>query len=178
MKKTITWLTTLFYIAFIFGFTTVGRPVSDWLRENELLRPVLLACFFITFLAIGVYLAFFFFDPDGVAFVSLTAVLSLLAYSVCELDYTVERIHFLLFGVLALLSRYAFSLHVGIKTQYFMALLITALVGVGDEIFQYYLPNRFFDWKDVGVNFLAGIIAVLFYEIVENKLNIFRWKRS
>jgi hypothetical protein len=41
-----------------------------------------------------------------------------------------------------------------------MALGLTALAGLGDELWQGVLPNRHFDWRDVRLNAISGALAL------------------
>lgn len=50
-----------------------------------------------------------------------------------------------------------------IKNSYFISGLIAGIVGTGDEVFQYFLPNRFFDWHDILLNILGGILGLLIF---------------
>lgn len=49
----------------------------------------------------------------------------------------------------------------GIGNPYLSAGLFTALVGMADEIFQYFLPDRSFIWYDILLNAVGGIIGLL-----------------
>ncbi|NND62673.1 MAG: VanZ family protein [Flavobacteriaceae bacterium] len=41
-----------------------------------------------------------------------------------------------------------------------VAIVITAALGLVDESIQYFIPNRVFDWIDVGFNAFAGFLGV------------------
>jgi VanZ family protein len=49
------------------------------------------------------------------------------------------------------------------RNSYATSALITGMIGIGDEIYQYFLPGRFFTWYDVVVNFLGGILGLIVY---------------
>ena len=42
-----------------------------------------------------------------------------------------------------------------------VALVLTVLVGVGDESIQWILPQRFFEVKDVVLNAVSGVLGLL-----------------
>jgi len=48
------------------------------------------------------------------------------------------------------------------------------LVGIGDEIYQHFLPNRFFTWYDIFLDILGGILGLLILWRIkkENKNNV------
>ncbi len=50
-----------------------------------------------------------------------------------------------------------------IKNSYFLSGLITGIIGTGDEIYQHFLPSRFFTWYDVFLNISGGILGLLIY---------------
>lgn len=50
-----------------------------------------------------------------------------------------------------------------IKNSYFLSGLITGVIGAGDEIYQYFLPNRYFNWYDILLNILGGILGLLIF---------------
>ena len=49
------------------------------------------------------------------------------------------------------------------KNPYFLSVTITGIIGVADEIYQYFLPNRFFTWYDILLNILGGILGLLIF---------------
>ncbi len=48
-----------------------------------------------------------------------------------------------------------------IKNSYFLGGLTTGIIGTGDEIYQYFLPNRVFSLYDIFLNILGGILGIL-----------------
>jgi hypothetical protein len=67
-------------------------------------------------------------------------------------NYT-ERLHFVCFGVLGVTAYRSFGLT--------LALILTCSAGLSDEVLQYFLPSRVGEWRDVVMNCLAGISAVM-----------------
>lgn len=49
------------------------------------------------------------------------------------------------------------------KNSYFLSGGLTGIVGTGDEIYQHFLPNRFFAWYDIFLNLLGGILGLLVF---------------
>ncbi|TET60292.1 MAG: hypothetical protein E3J47_07065 [Candidatus Stahlbacteria bacterium] len=49
------------------------------------------------------------------------------------------------------------------KNPYFLSAIITGLIGTVDEIYQYFLPNRFFNLYDIFLNILGGILGLLIF---------------
>jgi len=53
--------------------------------------------------------------------------------------------------------------HVIFKNPYLLSGLITGTVGTADEVYQHFLPGRFYDWHDVFLNILGGILGLLIF---------------
>jgi len=49
------------------------------------------------------------------------------------------------------------------KNPYFLSAMITGIIGTLDEIYQYFLPNRYFTWYDILLNILGGILGLLIF---------------
>ncbi len=49
------------------------------------------------------------------------------------------------------------------KNPYFLSAIITGIIGAVDEIYQYFLPNRYFTWYDILLNILGGILGLLIF---------------
>lgn len=50
-----------------------------------------------------------------------------------------------------------------VKNCYFLGGLITGVIGTGDEVYQHFLPMRYFTWYDIMLNILGGILGLLTY---------------
>lgn len=73
-----------------------------------------------------------------------------------------ERLHFIVFGLYGYLS----MLVLPRLTAYIACLLL----GMGDELLQWVLPDRVGDWRDVQFNLLAAFAATLFAQLsLENQ---------
>lgn len=62
-----------------------------------------------------------------------------------------ERIHFVCFGLLGFSTYRAFDIRA--------AVMVSGLVGSGDELLQHFLSSRVGDLRDVAMNFFAGLSA-------------------
>lgn len=70
------------------------------------------------------------------------------------LERVEERLHFLTFGIFGALSILLFSPR--------LAFIVCLLGSAGDEVLQFYLPDRVGDWRDVAMNSLASLGAAYF----------------
>lgn len=76
--------------------------------------------------------------------------------------YPAERLHLLEYGVMAVVLLRALSLHRQHPAAYAYAwaLVLTTIIGFGDETIQWILPQRFFELKDVALNVAAGSLGL------------------
>lgn len=72
-----------------------------------------------------------------------------------QLVAPVETLHFLVFSCFGWFSAALFGVWYGVVAVVSMA--------VSDEIFQYFLPDRIGDIRDVVINAISGIIGLLFH---------------
>jgi hypothetical protein len=84
------------------------------------------------------------------------------AYAVCisSLDLAVERIHYLQYGVAAILALRALRLSFSITGAYFLAMCFVLALGAVDEAVQWVLPNRVGELRDVWINVTAGVLGL------------------
>lgn len=78
-----------------------------------------------------------------------------------------EAVHFLEYGLLAVLLHRALRPMVGSDLVFIAAALMGALIGTVDEIIQWISPGRFWDWRDLLLNGGAGALAqVILWRVV------------
>ena len=76
------------------------------------------------------------------------------------LERPVEQIHFLLYGGLGGVVFWALSRHIVGWVLYPWTLAVVYLVGMGDELIQWWLPNRVADFHDVLFDALGGALGL------------------
>jgi hypothetical protein len=76
-----------------------------------------------------------------------------------------EAVHFLEYGLLGFFLFRALSLSIRDKSIYATAFLLGSLVGILDEIFQWAMPGRYWDFRDTGLNALAtGLFQIALWK--------------
>jgi hypothetical protein len=75
-----------------------------------------------------------------------------------QLPIPEERFHFLQYGLLGILVLRTSRCETW--PQLAKVSLFVVLIGMGDELIQWWLPNRVGDLRDVGMNSLAGVMGV------------------
>ncbi len=141
------------------------RPVAEWLREHNLLRLTIFGLFLIAALAVLRWSPARRPGRREIGVLALFAVLYLLVLS--QVRWPEERFHLLEYGLLAVLV-YAALLErqqPGAQMRWsapraLAAALLTGGAGWIDESIQYLLPNRSYDWVDVGLKLLAAVLAI------------------
>jgi len=82
----------------------------------------------------------------------------------------VEVTHFLEYGVLSFFIFKALSHHIKNQSIYFSATLITLIFGILDEVIQWIVPGRVWNFKDVGMNAVSGaLIQLAIWKVIAPK---------
>jgi len=169
-NKHLIWAVTGIYTLSVFVLAATGRDIASFLKERGWLGLSVGIVFGLTFILMGPYLIRQIKGFTFPRFIFLFILISLFTFTLWQIPKSVEKFHFLEFGLLPLLLRKSFSWKFEIKQQYILAFLLTAFIGACDEVFQLFLPKRYFDWRDIGFNALAGFYALAGYEIFHNSL--------
>ncbi len=132
---------------------------------------------YIAFLFFGIHAVFSAWQlakSDGLTTLAgkLTAALFIFApvamYSLSALlvDFPIERMHLLKYGLLSALIYFARSC--GTETRRFLvALLVTATIGIGEEISQIWIPERRFDFRDLWLNVVSALNGALYARLID-----------
>jgi len=83
-------------------------------------------------------------------------------YLFSTITYPIERIHFVEYGALGALAYLALCCHGPSAAATVGAVLIATLVGLGDEAIQSVLVDRVGEIRDVGINVVSALAAVLY----------------
>lgn len=164
-KTLASWKWVLAYTAAILLTLTLTRRVLDWLAERNLsgllgllLLVTAIACLFFLLRRIrrvrgGLSLS------TGLRLLAFLGLYLFFLFS--STDLTVDRIHFIEYGILGLLCFQAVGPGVqgGRRVAYAMVAVFT--VAFLDESIQGVLPGRYFDVRDVVIDLLAGGLPVL-----------------
>lgn len=70
-----------------------------------------------------------------------------------------EAMHFVQYGILSLLLYRAYKHRYGDRGAYVCAALLGAMLGTFDEIIQWIVPRRFFDFRDLAINAASGLLV-------------------
>lgn len=151
----IAWISSALIIPCLSAF---GRPLQHWVfREaGETGVAVVIG---LSLFVLGVA-AIFWQANQGLEVEGRKLLLLVLVLVIMLITITVglprieERLHFVTFGVFGFYSKRLFPA--------WLALLVVVVGSTGDELFQAWLPDRVGDWRDVGINIVAGVIGLGF----------------
>jgi hypothetical protein len=153
-------------LGLIYATLAGARVVTNALRDANLLRVSVALCFAAT--AVGVLVAFLrspaLRRPRVLA--ALGVVTGAYALVVTPMESPEEKLHFLEYGVVALLAFAAAPVGWSHLGRLAGAALFTLAAGWLDEGIQAVLPSRYYDLRDVGFNALAGVMALAALELV------------
>ena len=156
ISKNRLWLLIVVYVLFIYVSLPFFPAFISTLRgfiSKELLNllSLVLSISFFLMLSVWIYKKKYKLNQ----FVLIISPLLLLTYLSLSLDVWVERIHFVEYAVLGLLISRA----VNVRTLHgiISTCCLIILIGVVDEIIQWFLPNRVGDMRDVSMNSFGGL---------------------
>ncbi len=87
---------------------------------------------------------------------------SIFIYSTLQLrTHPEEAVHLLEYGLLAFLIFRALSFKIHDWTVYITSAFLVFIIGTADEFIQWLTPSRYWSYKDVGINTLAGAFFML-----------------
>lgn len=148
------------YLAGIYGTLGVARTVTEQLRNAGFLRIAVVVAFSLAAVMAAVLILRDSLNRSPQVLAALAGTALLYGAVVFPLSSPEEKLHFIQYGLVALLAFFAMPAGwLGIK-RYAAAALFTAAAGWGDEGIQALLPTRYYDLRDVGFNALAGVIAL------------------
>jgi hypothetical protein len=186
-KKLLAWLWVGLCILAIFLVVPTARTIQRLVSAaggRSLFGYAVLVATGLVFFSLLYILIFRLKVRAAANYVWLTAVAGLYVYFTLRLWRNPEEaVHFLEYGLLGYLLFRALSLTIRDASIYPSAFLIGSLVGIGDEILQWMMPNRYWDFRDAGLNALAaGLIQVAIWKglrprVISAKTGPRSWRR-
>jgi Ca2+/Na+ antiporter len=159
------WLWVLLCSLALFATVPVARGLQRYIYST-IGREFF--TYFVLFVVVMVFITFlyFFIFKLKVKKISQYVWLSLCAglyiyFSIQLKEHPEEAIHFLEYGLLSYFLFKALHYRIHDWTVYLSAAMFAFLIGTLDEFFQWVMPQRFWDFRDVGFNGLAGGIFLL-----------------
>ncbi len=158
-KASLAWVWVALNILAIFLVVPLARTIQRFvagLGGRALFGYGVLAATAAVFFVIIYILAFRLRVRSPSNYAWLAAVAALYIYFTLRLWRAPEEaVHFLEYGLLGFFLFRALSHSISDKSIYATAFLIGSIVGILDEIIQWAMPGRYFDFRDIGLNALA-----------------------
>jgi VanZ family protein len=148
------------YLATIYATLGVMKTITIFLRERGMLRLTVVSLFAC---AAIVAVAVLFRDPlNRTKRVMWTLAIAACVYlaAIYPMSSPEEKVHFIEYGVVALLAQASAPAAWPLRRQRAAAALFVLVAGWIDEGIQALLPNRFYDLRDVLFNTFAGLMAL------------------
>ncbi len=157
------YIYVIIYTIAVYLTIPFARSAATFLSEHGLLKYsiyFLLSIFIITCCC----LIFKYIGFRLLNIISLAVFFPLYISIIQTYDVLAEKIHFIEYGVLAFLLYRALKKNIPSMLIYPVSLVIVFLIGWGDELIQYFLPERVYEFRDVLLNVLSGglILALIF----------------
>lgn len=174
-KAFLAWVWVVLCSIGIFLTVPVGRKIQRYVYEHwgrELFGYSVLLAIGIGFISLSYILIFKLRIRSPSHYVWLFIISGLYIYFTLKLwKIPEEAVHFLEYGLLSFFLFKALSISVKDRSIYFTATLFALLIGTFDEIFQWITPERFWDFRDAGLNALSGgLFQLAVWKIVKPKI--------
>jgi hypothetical protein len=169
------WAVFGLYVGTVFVTVPFTPRITLALRNTDLLGATVTGLYVVAVAAVVYYVVFNLRLADWIAFAAVAALLCVVTVLLLGLAIPEERVHFLQYGVMALLARHACAKTEGrarIGVSIALAWLLTSGLGLLDECLQGLVPSRVFDWRDVGMNTGAAATALLLDELLHDRLEL------
>lgn len=156
------WLIVSIYTLIIYSFLPIAYPTWNYLIKT-LGKGNLLIIINSIFVLFGILFLRYLIKKK---IKSITTYLSWLiialvyAYMIKILPHPAERVHYLMYGLLAILVYRAFSLDIKKeKNLYIWTTIVVFFLGWIDEGIQWLLPDRTYEFRDVMTNFSSSVLG-------------------
>lgn len=154
------WLTAAILQLTIYATIGIARPLSGFLRENDLLTPLFISGMV---LVAACVLALSLRIRPGIRTLGIViGIIAVYVMVLIRIEVPEERTHIIEYGVIAILVYHAIIERIGKRNLLIalIAVLITTILGTIDESIQWLVPDRVFDPQDILFNCIAAAMAV------------------
>ena len=156
------WLPVVAWTLFIYCTIPLARAVQEWVTEHWT-RAVFSWAVYAS-VAIGVFAAIRHFRRRAQSvsrrqWMLLGALAAIFAWGTWLLRANAEEaMHLPQYGVLSLLLHRAYGRRYGDRGAFVCAALLGAFLGILDEVIQWAVPRRYFDFRDMIINCIAVLL--------------------
>ena len=154
------WLPVIAWTAVIYATIPMARMIQKWVSGHFGADAFSWTVYGVVAITFGI--AWWWFSKQAIpgtgrAKVVLVLLAGAFAYGTWLLRARPEEaLHFVQYGLLSALAYRAFAEGGASRATYLNAFLLTAILGSVDEVIQWLVPKRYFDFRDIGINVMAG----------------------
>lgn len=165
LRRIIWWAGIAAYLAIVYSTLQVAPAI--WDKINGLLDGKAVGIFYliagIAVIAVVFYLEEVRHKRSALNYLIFFVLAGLFFFLAVSAKFPAEKIHMAEYGLLSVLFYNALKIELDRYDPklYIIASVLCVFSGLVDEVLQGILPNRVFDWKDVGLNAAGGIITLL-----------------
>jgi len=162
------------YSLAIFALIPFGNTIQKFISDNlgkTFFIYLTLAVLGIIFIGLIYFLIYRLKIRSLLNYIWLIILAGLYVYITLKMrNSPVEVTHFLEYGLLSIFIFRALNHHIKDKTIYFSAAFIILLIGTLDEIIQWIVPGRVWNFKDAGLNVISGgLIQLAIWQVIRPK---------
>ncbi|MBD3379966.1 MAG: hypothetical protein GF408_05830 [Candidatus Omnitrophica bacterium] len=164
MKRMLWWGAITLYLGVVYSTLSIGPDIWDGINAalGGKALGVLYLLAILALVAVVYYMEEIKKEKRPLNYMIFFFLAGLFFFIISLHGHPAEKVHMAEYGLLAVLVYNALKLDMGRYDSrlYILGGLICSLAGLVDEIIQWYLPNRYFDWRDVGFNVAGALIAL------------------
>ncbi|MFH1479411.1 MAG: VanZ family protein [Candidatus Omnitrophota bacterium] len=148
------------YIIFLYSTVFVAYDIVKFIEQYISLNILIniIGSIFALTISTVFYIKFRF--KVKLIYLHLGISLLVIIYSLGFIHFEIEKIHFIEYIVLGVLIYRAFSFNTEGSMLIILTFILSGFIGTTDEIVQYFLPNRFFDVRDIMLNWIGSLLGV------------------
>ncbi|MBN1206604.1 MAG: VanZ family protein [Myxococcaceae bacterium] len=148
------------YLGAIYATLGIMRRITETLRGAGLLRISVAVAFTLAAVGAGVLIGREPLNRSRRVLGAMAGCAAVYAAIIWPMESPEEKLHFIEYGLVALLADLAAPTHWGAKARFVRCALFVTAAGWGDELLQGLLPHRYYDLRDVAFNAVAGLLAL------------------
>lgn len=159
------------WVFIIYSTLYIVRPICNFLKSHiafNLFANIIMFCLLWSII-IFFLVEFEIRKKSTYALLAFIALIYMYGF-IFLVEFPEEKIHLVEYGFLAVLVYRALVVDFNDLFSYFMAFVITALLGWGDEGIQYILPNRYYQTQDVILNLISGGLGLFFMFAIQREI--------
>jgi VanZ family protein len=163
LKRNKYWILVGIYVAIIYTTLSWMPTLVEWAGWGFRYRLGFIVSMFLI-LILGRYVFYLFFEKKVRRLSSWFLIFSVMAaygYLLNILWIPQERLHLFEYGFLAFLVYKALKSDVKDGRICLYTSILVASFGCVDELIQFFLPNRYYDIKDILINAASGVMGAL-----------------